>query len=96
MSALRSEQNAAQSAAPDNSDRDDYQQQLADTKEALQLSQQKVGKLQLTLKAVQSRQSDQPPAAQSTAAHKPHGRPALSSKVRLLEADSVVRETAQR
>lgn len=100
LSALRSDQSAAQPTAPGNSDSNDYQQQLADTKEALQLSQQKVGKLQLTLKAVQSRQSGaqfgQAPTTESVSTHKPHGRPALSSKVRLLEADTVVRESAQR
>ncbi len=76
-------------AVAKQADTSDYQQRLEETTEELHLSNQKVGKLQSTLQALQSRTSHSqltPPAATKSTAH---NRALLSSKVRVLDVRSV-------
>lgn len=79
--------------APDHSDdrteNSDYKQQLAEATEALQLSNNKISKLQSTLQSLQSRVTNTQSVPTTPARTTAHNRPALSSKVRVLDVRSV-------
>ncbi len=87
IAALETQSKDKGEAENQHADNSDYKQQLAEATEALQLSKQKVGKLQSTLQTLQSRTSHNQfvPPAKATA----HNRAALSSKVRVLDIRSV-------
>ena len=87
IAALETQNKDKGEAENQHADNSDYKQQLAEATEALQLSKQKVGKLQSTLQTLQSRTSHNQFVAPAKATA--HNRAALSSKVRVLDIRSV-------
>jgi hypothetical protein len=87
---LEAQQHRKTTTAPTQSDdSSELKQKLADTAEELKLSNQKVGKLQSTVQALQSRTGTTQTAPLAPAKVVAHNRAPLSSKVRVLDISSV-------